>query len=76
VASSGQELVRNTEGADMNSSSSIVELEGSAAEAFAGLVDYLRDYADCADCMSETNKLEAFAEVRQYLDALRAVGSR
>jgi len=43
VASSGPELVRVIEGADMNSSSSVVELGGSAAEAFAGLVDYLRD---------------------------------
>ena len=74
IASSGQELVRLIEEADMNSSSSAVELEGAAAEAFAGLVDYLRDYSDCADCMSETEKLKVFAEVREYLDTLRAAG--
>ncbi len=56
--------------ADMNSSSSAVELEGAAAEAFAGLVDYLRDYKDCADCMSETEKLKNFEDVRDYLDTL------
>ena len=35
-------------------------------------MDYLRDYPDCADCMIETEKLKVFAEVREYLDALRA----
>jgi hypothetical protein len=38
IATSGQELVRLIEQADMNSSSSAVVLEGSAAEAFAGLL--------------------------------------
>jgi len=74
VAGSGQELVRLIEQADANSSSSAVELEGSAAEAFAGLVDYLRDFSECADCMSETEKLTAFADVQEYLDTLRAAG--
>ena len=68
IATSGQELVRLIEQADMNSSSSAVVLEGSAAEAFAGLVDYLRDYSECADCMSETEKLKVFADVQEYLE--------
>ncbi len=74
IASSGQELARLIEQADMNSSSSAVELEGSAAEAFASLVDYLRDYSDCADCMSETEKLKSFAFVQQHLDTLSSAG--
>jgi transcriptional regulator with XRE-family HTH domain len=74
VAGSGQELGRLIEAADANSSSSAVELAGSAAEAFAGLVDYLRDFSECADCMSETEKLMAFAHVQEYLDTLRAAG--
>lgn len=74
IAGSGQELVRLIEQADANSSSSAVELEGSAAEAFAGLVDYLRDHSECADCMSETEKLKAFAHAQEYLDTLDAAG--
>lgn len=74
IARSGQELVRLIEQADANSSSSAVLLEGSAAEAFAGLVDYLRDYSDCADCTSETEKLKIFADVQEYLDTLGAAG--
>ena len=74
IASTGQELVTLIEQADMNSSSSSVVLEGSAAEAFAGLVDYLRDYSDCADFVSETEKLKVFADVQEYLDTFRAAG--
>lgn len=58
----------------MDSFSSAVELHGAAAEAFAGLVDYLRDYRDCADLMSETQKLAIFDEVQGYMDALRKEG--
>ena len=41
----------------MDSASPGVELEGDAAKAFAALIDYLRDYRDCSDLMSETDKL-------------------
>lgn len=74
VIGSGQELVRLFESVQMDSFSSAVELQGAAAEAFAGLVDYLRDYRDCADLMSETQKLAVFAEVQGYMDTLRKEG--
>lgn len=74
IAGRGQELVRLIEEADMNSSSSAVELGGVAAEAFAGLVDYLRDHSVCADCMSETEKLKSFEDVQGYLDTLSNEG--
>jgi transcriptional regulator with XRE-family HTH domain len=60
TASSGQELVRFFEQARMDCSSSAVELEGVAAEAFAALVDYLRDFRD--------------SDVQTYLDALDKAG--
>ena len=74
IAASGRDLVRLFDTADMSSSSSVVELEGDAAEAFAGLVDYLRDYRDCSDVMSETDKLGAGREAQSYFDRLSAVG--
>jgi transcriptional regulator with XRE-family HTH domain len=74
VVSTGQELVRLFESAQMDSSSAGAALEGAASEAFAGLIDYLRDYRDCADCMSETEKLAVFKDVQGYLDALRKEG--
>lgn len=74
IVGSGQELVRLFESVQMDSFSSAVELHGAAAEAFAGLVDYLRDYRDCADLMSETQKLAIFDEVQGYMDALRKEG--
>ena len=74
AVSSGQELVRLYETVTMDSASGGEVLQGAAAEAFAGLIDYLRDYRECADLMSETEKLGAFGEVQQYLDALRKEG--
>lgn len=74
IATSGRDLVRLFDTADMSSSSSVVELEEDAAEAFAGLVDYLRDYRDCSDVMSETDKLGAGRDVQQYFDRLIGAG--
>lgn len=74
VASSGRDLVRAFDTADMSSSSSLIDLEDDAAEAFAGLVDYLRDFRDCSDVMSEMDKLGAAREVQQYFDRLVEAG--
>jgi len=74
VVSSGQELVRLYESVTMDSASGGEVLQGAAAEAFAGLIDYLREYRDCADLMSETDKLGAFGEAQQFLDSLRKEG--
>jgi len=74
VATSGRDLIRIFDTADMSSASSVVELEGDAAEAFAGLVDYLRDYRDCSDVMSETDKLGASRDTQAYFDRLSGAG--
>jgi hypothetical protein len=42
----------------MDSSSSAVTLEGVAAESFAGLIDYLRNYRDCAGLLGEHPRRE------------------
>jgi len=74
VAASGRDLMRLVDTADMYSSSSAAEFDDEAAEAFAGLVDYLRDYGDCSDVMSEMDKLGAAREVQQYFDRLVEAG--
>src|SRR5947209_3274179 len=74
MAASGRDLVRVFDTADMSSSSAVVELDEDAAEAFADLVDYLRDYRDCSDLMSETDKLGAGRDVQQHFDRLIGAG--
>lgn len=74
VVASGQELVRLYESARMDCASGGDVLQGTAAEAFAGVIDYLRDHRDCADLMNETQKLTAFADVQVYLDKLQKEG--
>ncbi len=74
TVSSGHELIRLYDVAQLDSASPGVELEGDAAEAFAALIDHLRDYRDCSDLMSETDKLGASKDVQGYLDRLHKAG--
>jgi transcriptional regulator with XRE-family HTH domain len=74
VVESGHELVRLYESATMDHASGGEILQGTAAEAFAGMVDYLRDHRECAELMTETQKLGSFAEVQACLDSLRKEG--
>jgi transcriptional regulator with XRE-family HTH domain len=74
AASSGQELVRLFESAQMDYSSPNIVLPSAAAEAYAGLIDYLRDHRDCADLMSESQKLVAYDAIQEFLDALHKAG--
>ncbi|MGA7437278.1 MAG: helix-turn-helix transcriptional regulator [Luteibacter sp.] len=43
--------------------------------AFAALLDYLRDFRDCADDVSETDRIEMHAELQAYLDELTGGGA-
>jgi transcriptional regulator with XRE-family HTH domain len=70
----GQELVQLFESAQMDYSNPNIVLTGAAAEAYAGLVDYLRDHRDCADLMIQTEKLVAYDDIQNYLDALHKAG--
>ena len=71
---SGAELIRLYATAQLDGAFPAVDLEGDVAEAFAGLVDYLREYRECSDVMSETDKLHASREVQIYLDKLSQAG--
>ena len=74
VASKGQQLIRLFDDSGMYSFSSAAELEGASAEALAGLADYLGDYRDCADLMSNVDKLKSAGEIQGYIDALGSAG--
>ena len=50
------------------------ELGREADEAFAELVDYFRDFRDCADEYTESTKFEVYDELQSRIDALKALG--
>lgn len=58
----------------MDLSEPAFELPREADETFAALVDYFRDYRDCADVYSETQKFEVYDEMQSHIDALKTLG--
>lgn len=74
ITSSGRDLASVYASSTMDSSTSVVELAPDAASDFAALVDYLRDYRDIAADYSETDKLQVFSDVQEYLDHLDSAG--
>lgn len=58
----------------MDLSEPAFELTREADETFAALVDYFREYRDCADVYTETQKFEVFDEMQSYIDALTVLG--
>lgn len=70
----GRQLARLAESCSMDLSEPAFELSREAAEEFAALVDYFRDYRDCAEAYSETQKLEIYDDLQAHIDALKAQG--
>ena len=54
----------------MDVTNTAMPLEREAAEAFGALLDYLRDYRDCASNYGEVEKFTVFDELQKYVDAL------
>lgn len=50
------------------------DLPADAAETFAAMTDYVRDYRDCAEHYSETAKIEVYRELEDYMAQLQAQG--
>lgn len=71
---SGKQLAKLAETNSMDLSTSGFEMSREADETFAMLVDYLRDYRDCADLYSEMQKFEVYDEMQTHIDALMAMG--
>lgn len=70
----GKQLTKLAEICSMDLSEPGFELTREADEAFAALVDYFRDYRDCADVYSETQKFEIYDEMQSHIDALKMLG--
>lgn len=70
----GKELAKLAEAHMMDLSEPGFELSREADETFAELVDYFRDYRDCADAYSEAMKFDVYDELQARIDALKALG--
>lgn len=70
----GKQLARLAEVCSMDMSEPVLELTREAEENFAALVDYFREYRDCADVYSETQKLDVHDEMQSYIDTLKTLG--
>lgn len=70
----GKQLAKLAEICSMDLSEPGFELTREADETFAALVDYFRDYRDCADVYSETQKFEVYDEMQSHIDALKSLG--
>lgn len=70
----GKQLAKLVETCTMDLSETAFELAREADETFAELVDYFRDYRDCVDMYSETQKFEVYNEMQSCIDALKTLG--
>lgn len=71
---SGRQLARLAEACSMDMSEPAFELPREAEENFAALVDYFREYRDCVDAYSETQKLDVHDDMQSYIDTLKTLG--
>lgn len=72
--STGKQLAKLAETCMMDLSEPAFELPREADEIFARLVDYFRDFRDCADLYSEAQKFEVYDEMQSHIDALNSLG--
>jgi transcriptional regulator with XRE-family HTH domain len=70
----GKQLAKLAETCIMDLSEPAFDLSREADEVFALLVDYFREYRDCADLYSESQKFEVFDELQSLMDDLKTKG--
>lgn len=70
----GRQLAKLAETCTMDLSEPAFDLPREADETFAALVDYFRDYRDCAHAYCETQKFEVYDEMQSQIDALKQLG--
>lgn len=70
----GKELAGLVELASMDLSTPAFELSREADECFAELIDYFREYRDCADTYSQRDKFMVYDELQKLIDALQKLG--
>lgn len=69
----GRELAQLVTSSIMDCSESTVEMAEEASLEFASLVDYYREFRDCADLYSEVDKLAVYADFDAKLKTLQAL---
>ena len=69
----GRQLAGLITSCEMDLSEPAFELPREAASEFAALIDYYREYRDCQELYSETDKLDIYDELQQHIDSLRAL---
>ena len=67
----GKELAAMVEMATMDLSVPAFELSREADERFAELIDYYRDYRDCAECYAQRDKFAIYDALQEHIDALK-----
>jgi transcriptional regulator with XRE-family HTH domain len=63
------------EGASSSATEEIGKISARAREAFASMVDYLRDYNDIRDCYSMSQRLEVDRDIGALLETISAEGA-
>ncbi|ABE46906.1 helix-turn-helix domain-containing protein [Polaromonas sp. JS666] len=74
LLTTGRDLARLVEMHSTDLSTPGFEMGRTADEEFAELIDYFRDYRDCADMYSEVQKLEVYDDMQAHIDALKNLG--
>lgn len=69
----GKELADLVGSTMMDLSTSAFELPRGAAERYAALIDYYREYRDCADLYSESDKFGVYDDFQKIMDELKAL---
>ncbi|MGF6300150.1 helix-turn-helix domain-containing protein [Paraburkholderia sp. WC7.3d] len=70
----GKQLAKLAEIHSMDLSTPAFELTREADEEFAALVNYMREYRDCSDLYSETQKFDVYDDMQRHIDALKTLG--
>ncbi|QVW24130.1 helix-turn-helix domain-containing protein [Pseudomonas hormoni] len=71
---SGRIFAKLVQDCHMDLTEPAFELDSEASEVFAAMVDYLREYRDCAEHYSEVEKLMVHREFEDYLSQLHVLG--
>lgn len=69
--SSGKQLGRLVESASASMFTEAAEMESTSDEIYARLTDYCREYADCAELYSATDRLAVYEDFDEMLDGLK-----
>lgn len=70
----GRQLAKLVETCEMDLAEPGFELPRDAAETFAALVDYFREYRDCSELYTETQKLDVYEDLQRHIDDLMSLG--